>query len=145
MASAVSFSGNVLHDLFGRGIKDFRVLENAAYIFESDGIRVPVGNAFVAGDAVIHITAFVDLAFAVELVFRVFHAEGKEYRNVAEVVKMVVYRRYAERTHRSDGKAAVEGRKLCELAWKQSEIIQQINETYVGVKEYSPPLARTIS
>ena len=89
MASAVSFSGNVLHDLFGRGIKDFRVLENAAYIFESDGIRVPVGNAFVAGDAVIHITAFVDLAFAVELVFCVFHAEGKEYRNVAEVVKMV--------------------------------------------------------
>ena len=120
-----SRSGDILKHLLGLRVKLFGAFYDLRKLFKSGGVGVAVGDALVAGNAEIDVPVLFDAAVVGYQVFLVFLAEGEEYGDVAEIIKMVIYRRDAERAHRGYGEASVEGRKLREFSRKKPEIVEK--------------------
>ena len=120
---------DILHNRFGGRIKQPRIFEQPAQIFQCCSIVKSVTDPFVHDDGVFYNRFSLHAPFRRQFVFVFFGAKREKNRNVSEIIQMVENGRNAKRPHGGNKQRAVERREVDQLFRDFSEIIQKSQKT----------------
>ena len=89
----------ILCDNFGDFVKLPRVFQNALEHAERGGVVIAVAYALVEDKREVDVRLFVNSALCVKLNGTALCSEREEYGTGSEIIKVVINRGYAQRTH----------------------------------------------